>query len=150
VAATRESAGLTTFPWYPWYPSDFLASTRGWPLTATGGYRSLLDCQWDRGALPESERELRALIGATAAEWRITWRFVESKFPVDDDGKRRNARLERHRRRAVELHEDRRRVSALGNAARWGVAHTDAHGSQTDPGGNPGGIPSTVTTTITI
>jgi len=106
-------------PFMTWYPRDFRASTLGWPLAAKSVYRELLDVQWDLGGLPAFERELRALLtGATAAEWRTAWRYIEQKFPVDSDGKRRNARLELHRSRALDLQEGRRRGAEIVNAKR--------------------------------
>ena len=43
--------------------------------------------------LPEDEEILRSIAGATPAEWKLAWRYVEPKFPQVEGG-RRNARLE--------------------------------------------------------
>jgi uncharacterized protein YdaU (DUF1376 family) len=102
----------------PWFPGAFSGATRGWPLIATGAYRALLDCQWDLGSLPVSEKELRLLAGATAREWRIAWPYLEQKFPVDADDRRRNARLEQNRREALKLRDKHRRGAAVTNAQR--------------------------------
>jgi hypothetical protein len=86
---------------------------------ARGCYRELLDAQWDLGSLPAESRELRQLIGATAAEWRVSWDpFVAQKFPIGADGRRRNPRLEQHRLRAEGIREVRRKASRLGVEAR--------------------------------
>jgi uncharacterized protein YdaU (DUF1376 family) len=103
----------------PWFPSSFLASTRGWSVTARGIYRELLDCQWDMGGLPADPWELQRLIGATNAEWK-SWVTVELKFSVCSDGLRRNSTLERHRAKSVELKERHQRGAAETNAKRWG------------------------------
>lgn len=95
-----SSAPIKQFPMLPWYPANFFASTRGWPLVAKGLYRELLDVQWEQGSLPASAPELRELIGATAQDWRH-WPRVEPKFPIGADGRRRNARLESHRAKAA-------------------------------------------------
>jgi uncharacterized protein YdaU (DUF1376 family) len=86
------------FPKMPWFPRDFASSTRGWPLVARGVYRELLDAQWDAsdGTLPDDEEVLRSIAGATPAEWKLAWRYVEPKFPRVEGG-RRNARLQAHR-----------------------------------------------------
>jgi len=89
------------FAMLPWFPSSFMSSTRGWPLTAKGIYRELLDVQWEQGGLPADAADLRELVGATPQEWRH-WPRVESKFPLGADGLRRNARLEAHRAKALE------------------------------------------------
>src|SRR5215475_11830593 len=102
----------------PWFTGDFMTATRGWSVTARGVYRELLDAQWDRGALPADPNELRRLIGATPTEWRAWSQHVEAKFPLGDDGQRRNARLEQHRQHALQVSEKRRSVGLLGVRAR--------------------------------
>jgi uncharacterized protein YdaU (DUF1376 family) len=115
VAPMSSSAGMSMLPWWP---RDFLAATRGWPLIARGAYRELLDAQWDLGALPEPERELCALIIATRSEWRVIWSFIGEKFPISEDGLRRNLRLEKHRSRALSIQESHQLGAAVTNAQR--------------------------------
>jgi len=112
------------FAWLKWYPRDFASATRGWPLVARGVFRELIDAQWDQGGagvgtLPDDEDVLRAMAGATPAEWRVAWRYVEPKFPKVEGG-RRNARLEVHRQEAIEEFARRRKGAAATNAKRWG------------------------------
>jgi uncharacterized protein YdaU (DUF1376 family) len=103
----------------PWYPRDFRSSTLGWPLCATGAYRALLDCQWDMESLPLGTQELRQMVAATSREWRKARPFIEPKFPVGADGRRRNARLESHRAKAVELLERQREGGRNRAAVMW-------------------------------
>ena len=104
----------------PWYPGDFMRSTRGWSVSAKGVYRELLDAQWDMGGLPVDPAELAELIRATPAEWKAGWSKCESKFPISEDGLRRNARLETHRSKAADLTERRRKGADKTNAQRHG------------------------------
>jgi len=106
----------------PWYTGDFMTATRGWPVTAKGVYRELLDCQWDRGALPADPRELRQLIGATPSEWKWWEKLIELKFPAGADGQRRNARLEQHRQHALHVSQVRQEMGRRGAAAKKGRA----------------------------
>ncbi len=106
-------------PRMPWYPRDFASATRGWPLVARGAYRELLDCQWDMASLPENPQDLRAIAAASPKEWTAAWPFIESKFPIGIDGRRRNPRLEAHRVEAVRLHRQRQAGAAATNASRW-------------------------------
>jgi uncharacterized protein YdaU (DUF1376 family) len=110
-AADRDQPQMARLPWYP---RDFASATRGWPVTARGVYRELLDTQWDMASLPADPRELRALIGATPNEWKA-WVLIEPKFPIGADGRRRNRRLERHRQKAIELLERQRAGAASTN-----------------------------------
>ena len=120
----HEAATVTErapqMPRMPWYPSSFAGATRGWPLVARGAYRELLDAQWDMASLPADPRELRTIAAATPGEWRTAWPFVEPKFPIGPDGLRRNARLEAHRAKALELHEAKRAAGVAGAQKRWG------------------------------
>lgn len=102
----------------PWFPRDFLASTRGWSITAAGVYRTLLDAQWDLGGLPADPEELRCLIGATVKEWSAGWKKCACKFPLVN-GARLNEKLEDHRTKAFEQRERHRRGARSTNAKRW-------------------------------
>jgi hypothetical protein len=109
----------TRLAWYPWFTADWLAQTRGWPLVARGVARELLDAQWDRDKLPVDVEELRQMIGATRAEWRVAWPVIETMFPAGADG-RLNPMLDAQREKAQALVAARKRASQAGHAARWG------------------------------
>lgn len=105
--------------WFAWFPRDFRSSTLGWPLVAKAIYRELLDAQFDMGGLPADPAKLRALVAATPTEWRHSWApFLEAKFPVGEDGLRRNRRLEQHRQRAIAISGKRSEAGKLGAAAK--------------------------------
>jgi hypothetical protein len=89
-------------------------------VTARGVYRELLDCQWELGGLPSSPVELQRMIGATASEWKSWALLIARKFPVNDDGLRRNPTLETHRARSVGIRDRNRAGAAKTNNQRWG------------------------------
>lgn len=95
----------------PLYVRDFITSTLGWSAEEKGHYLCLLMMQWDRGGLPDDLNRLERLSPGVS----FVWEFLEEKFPVCDDGKRRNSRLEKHRTKAIELKE--RRSAAAKKAA---------------------------------
>jgi uncharacterized protein YdaU (DUF1376 family) len=111
---------MTGLAMMPWFPGDFMKSTRGWSVTAKGVYRELLDAQWDMGGLPADPDELRGLIGATESEWSIGWNRCELKFPQGADGLRRNLRLEVHRAESEKRREEARQHGLAGANGRWG------------------------------
>ena len=94
----------------PLYVRDFLTSTIGWTAAERGHYLTLLMLQWDRDGLAVDIESLERLSPGVGDVWAV----LQDKFPVADDGLRRNARLEQHRERAVEL---RRKRSEAGKAA---------------------------------
>jgi len=105
----------------PLFVRDFLTSTIGWTAEEVGHYMRLLMLQWDRGSLPGELQALERLSPGVGGVWAL----LEAKFPADDDGQRRNRRLEEHRERSVEF--KRRRVESARRAAeaRHG-RHSDA------------------------
>lgn len=147
--------GGRSFPWYAWYARDFQSATRGWSVTARGGYRELLDAQWDQGGVPVEPDEMRTLIGATRAEWKEIWPRVEPKFPVESDGKRRNQRLERERKRGDRVSSVRSELGRLGAQRRWqqkdGNSHSNSHPNMPPGNGHSHSenMPSTSTSTST-
>ena len=111
----------------PLYVRDFLTSTLGWSAEEKGHYLTLLMIQWDRDGLPAGLPDLERLSPGVA----VVWPMLEGKFPVCDDGQRRNERLEAHRGKAIELKV--KRVEAAKKAA---AARTNAGQSLSNRGAN--------------
>jgi uncharacterized protein YdaU (DUF1376 family) len=127
-----------TFPMMPWFPRDFMSSTRGWPLIAKAVYRELLDAQWDMGSLPGSQTDLKGISGASDSEWEIAWPKIETKFPIQEDGSRKNFRLEEHRIKSQQLSKVRSEAAKKGNEARWQTYRKRiANGSHPSPSPSP-------------
>lgn len=112
-----------SLPMLPWFPAAFMSSTRGWSVTARGIYRELLDAQWDLGGLPAAESELKLIIKATRSEWKKA-PIVLQKFPLCEDGLRRNPTLESIRLKSAARAEKHRRGAGKTNAKRWGARVT--------------------------
>lgn len=129
--STAPNGGLH---FLPWVPRDFRATTQLWPLVPKAAYRELLDLQWEVGGLPDDEQVLRGCVGASPKEWKLAWSFLAQKFPVCDDGLRRNPRLERHRQDALERRQRFQARSEKGNRARWNRSSSNA---QSTPSRNP-------------
>ena len=121
----------------PWYPRDFASSTHGWPLVARGAYRELLDIAWDIGSLPADPKKLRDMIfrDERPAKWFEIWEaYLEEKFPVGADGRRRNPRLEEHRQEAERKYEARARAGQQGGKAKAERArHISGNGKDRRP-----------------
>jgi len=103
----------------PLYVRDFLTSTLGWSAEEKGHYLTLLMIQWDRDGLPAGLPDLERLSPGVG----VVWPMLEAKFPVGDDGQRRNQRLEAHRGKAIELKE--KRVEAAKKAAAAKAANAE-------------------------
>ena len=100
----------------PLFGRDFLTATMGWTAEERGHYVVLLITQWEQGHIP-GEIERLELVSAGCAG---SWNRLEAKFPIWEDGQRRNKRLEEHRRKANELHQARADKAQKAANARWG------------------------------
>jgi hypothetical protein len=105
-------------PMMPWFPDAFLGSTLGWNWKHRALYRALLDAQWLLGSLPNDEEELREIVGCTADEFSPSWARSRAKFQLRADGRIINNRLEEHRAKAFQLHEDAVRNGRKGGLNR--------------------------------
>ena len=94
----------------PLYVRDFIAATLGWTAAERGHYLTLLMVQWDRGSLPADLPSLERLSPGVGESWGL----LEAKFPVAEDGQRRNRRLEEHRTKALDARRRRKEAGAKG------------------------------------
>jgi uncharacterized protein YdaU (DUF1376 family) len=112
----------------PLYVRDFLTSTIGWTAEERGHYLTLLMIQWDRGCLPADLADLERLSPGVSKCWLV----LSEKFPACEDGTRRNAKLEEHRCRCVEIREKRSQAGKSAASGRWsGDASRIANAQQT-------------------
>ena len=122
------SADTKVDVYLPLYVRDFLTSTIGWTAEERGHYLTLLMIQWDRGALPAEAADLERLSPGVACCWPV----LAGKFPAGDDGLLRNAKLEEHRCRCVEIRERRSQAGKSAASGRWsGDASRIANAQQT-------------------
>ena len=98
----------------PLFGRDFFASTATWTAEEVGHYIRLLIIQWESGGLPAEPQRLELVSPGLGRVWGL----LETKFPVWEDGLRRNQRLEEHRERAAELKEARAEAGRSGGLAR--------------------------------
>jgi len=140
------SADTRVDVYLPLYVRDFLTSTIGWTAEERGHYLTLLMIQWDRGSLPAEANDLERLSPGVCHCWSI----LAGKFPVCEDGTRRNAKLEEHRVRCVEIREKRSQAGRSAASGRWaGDASRIANASQTHSKRIANGCHPTSTSTST-
>lgn len=109
------------------YGSDFLNATASWTMEERGVYLTLLWYAWVNDGLPSDiDRIDRMAPGAKAC-----WSVLESKFPVSQDGMRRNPRQERERVAMRERSDSAAVRGRKGAASRWQAnssSHSSSHG----------------------
>ncbi len=101
-------------PAFDFFPERWLSGVAMFSDAEQLSYLRLLCHQWIMGGLPDNVTALKRLAGKG-----VTPELLR-KFPVGDDGQRRNARLEIVRAEQRERIIKRRLGSALTNAARYG------------------------------
>jgi uncharacterized protein YdaU (DUF1376 family) len=88
-----------TDSYIPFFGRDFLAATMGWTAEERGHYVVLLVTQWEQGSIYADPSRLELVSPGVSKCWEV----VGAKFPLCDDGQRRNRRMEEHRAKADEL-----------------------------------------------
>lgn len=120
-------------PSYPFYGRDFDTSTASWPNQDVGAYVRLLNHQWYQRGLPNSMVELATIMREPIDVARTLWRRrLKAKFQKSSDGKLRNARLERVRRKLEGYRARQIEAGRAGAEARWG-----RHGGAIADAGHP-------------
>lgn len=101
-------------PAFDFYPERWLAGVALFSDSEQLAYLRLLCHQWLGDGLPDDAAALRRLGGKG-----VTPQLLE-KFPVGEDGKRRNARLEREREKQRERIARKSLGARITNHKRWG------------------------------
>jgi len=102
----------------PWFPRDFIASTRAMRVAERGAYRELLDFQWEMGRLPSAHDALARLLGCDLVEFESIWPAIAIKFMHAGEFIY-NQRLEEHREKALLGRAKKRQAAADTNAKRY-------------------------------
>lgn len=114
-------ARQTVDHYIPFFGRDFLAATAGWTAEERGHYVVALVVQWEQGSIPDSLERLEMMSPGISASWAI----LAPKFPLCEDGRRRNPRMEVHRAKSASLKEARSESGQSGNRKRWSGSQTD-------------------------
>lgn len=100
-------------PSFNFYPERFWFAVEGWSDREIVAYMRLLSQQWLSGGLPDNMKELTG-----KARGKITDRVL-AKFPVAEDGTRRNAFMEKVRAEQDARIQKAKDRAAKMNDARW-------------------------------
>lgn len=107
---------MSSRPYFPFFPGDYLADTMGLSCCEHGVYLLLLAVSWQRGPLPDDMDHLSRLAANPPIQ---ALRFVLETYWTRTEQGWLNERLERERR-AVSVKSEKAKASAL---ARWGHAN---------------------------
>lgn len=111
---------MKSLPRMPWFPRDYLASTRHFSLAERGAYSDLLFMSWEMGPLPGDPIRLARLLGCNPQEFEHIWEIVREKFCdcMDGTGRLINVRLEQHRQQVNKWREQQAKLGRKGGRAK--------------------------------
>lgn len=109
---------MSTQPFLPLFFGDLLAATPTWEGEERALYLLLLAYQWSAGPLPTDPKRIAKMCQYDVKTFVRLWGIVGKKFTPTADGFI-NARLEEHRKKAVEIASKRSSAGANGAAKRW-------------------------------
>lgn len=105
-------------PAFDFYPERWTHGTRHMTKTERCDYIDLLCHQWTENGLPDDLDMIARLLGYKKPAQIPP--LVLEKFPVSDDGRRRNQRLESERVKQIARIDKKRYGAAKTNEKRWG------------------------------
>lgn len=107
---------MTASPWFRFFASDWLGSPSVQMMSPAerGIYIQLLAAQWEFGPLPNDQRKLARLAGATPRQFSTLWPAVLSRFVLVAD-RLQNCRIEEERKRSL----DRSELASENAAKSW-------------------------------
>lgn len=148
MANTSAGCGfeMAKEPYFPFYYRDFMVSTGEMTDAEVGKYLRYLIHQWEKGSIPGDP----AMIQTIRFDSDL-WETLEPKFPLGDDGRRRNPRLEEIRVERDQYIAKRSAAGRTGAAARWQTESERNAGANGKGDSKPHGktIASTSTSTST-
>ncbi len=107
-------------PYLPLWHNDYLSSSTVAEMTIVSEaiYLKLLMFQWEDGSVPDNREKLMRRVKVTVDQWQEFDEYLDQCFPLNDDGKRRNPRLQMEREKALAKVELNRANGALGGRPR--------------------------------
>lgn len=105
-------------PAFDFYPERWTHGTRHMTKTERCDYLDLLCHQWTENGLPDDLDMIARLLGYKKPSQIPP--LVLEKFPVSEDGRRRNQRLESERVKQIARIDKKRYGAAITNQKRWG------------------------------
>lgn len=109
-----------TSPAFQLYVRDWIISTRHLSPEGRCAHMDLLCFGWEGGGVPDDTAALAAMCALPPAKFRKAWLEIEGKWPLAEDGKRRNPRQENQRQELVENRNKASENGKKGAEARWG------------------------------
>lgn len=109
---------MSSIPYFPFYPADYLADTAHLSTEQHGAYLLLLITAWSRGGrLPADHQKLARIARVNARRWHIISEDVLAFFEVDGD-EIYSPRMVRDYKKAVSKSEKRSAIGRLGGSAK--------------------------------
>lgn len=124
MATSRRRSDTSKLAMLPWWPRDYLGSTRAWSLAERGAFIDLLSFAWE-APLPDDAGRLARMLGVSTNEFYPIWETIGSKFKQTGEGTYINERLEHERRTSMAMRKaahERAKSGGDATKAKWEAA----------------------------
>lgn len=130
-------------PAFQFYVQDFMVGTAHFSAEETGAYIRLLCYQWDNGSIENEEKIIKKITGVSVKKIEK----VIKKFSIKD-GFLKNIRLEKERKKQIELRKRRSDAGKKGNEVKYKSRRANANGSLGDR--NAGALQSSYSSSTSV
>jgi uncharacterized protein YdaU (DUF1376 family) len=107
-----------TSPAFQFYVRDWIISTRHLSPESRCAHIDLLSFGWEGGGIPDDLSALAAMCAMTPARFRKAWSEIQGKWPLAEDGRRRNPRQESQRQEMADQRQRRAEAGRKGGLAK--------------------------------
>jgi uncharacterized protein YdaU (DUF1376 family) len=128
-------------PWMPLYVADYLADTGHLSTLEHGAYMLLIMHYWQKGSLPNNDRQLASIARASLEQWSDIRETIAEFFGSGW----RHERIEAELEKAAEKYEKRANAGRAGGKAK-AAASSNARAMPENDASNA--LPTTTTTTL--
>ena len=131
-----KGINMAKAPAFQFYAADFLTDTAEMTDQEVGVYIRLLSHQWINGSLHSDPNRLANGVAIGVLQ---VWDEIEHKFPLDNDNRRRNKRLEETRKQQQDYRDKQSEAGREGAKKRWAKDNKLIGKTNGDPNGDPNG-----------
>lgn len=112
----KDQSGLKNEHWFKFYYLRILVSCKGWSDEEFGAYIKLLIHQFDKGFIPDNEKELKRII----TSYKKSWHLIKTKFSEQEPGKLANHTMSIVRAEYDKKSKKNKQLGSLGGRPKKG------------------------------
>ena len=118
---------MADFPYFPFYPGDFVIDTQHLSTAEVGAYMKLLCAAWmqDDCSLPSDDRMLQRITGIRGAAWKLSKDTLLSFWDQNQEGRIYQKRLTMEREKVIAMVAQKSHAGKVSQAKRKSLKNKD-------------------------